>query len=84
MAQQSGKKLPDFNVAVMNRENEVRGRVGAAWANDDGSISIALDPFVVLKGNGHGDKLSIQLFPRDYKPSKKKGGGQGGDDDIPF
>lgn len=41
---------------------DMKGKVGAAWVNTDGSISIDLDPFVVLEA--HPD-LHITLFLND-------------------
>jgi hypothetical protein len=40
------------------------GRIGAGWANSDGSISIRLDYLVVLPPD---PALVITLFPRDKK-----------------
>lgn len=58
-------RLPDYRVKALNRENEISSSVGAAWKNEDGSISIQLDHFVVLKGRGHGGDLVLTLFLRD-------------------
>ncbi len=60
-------RRPDFNLSALDKTTEVRGKVGAAWKNDDGTISIRLDPFVVLSGSSN---LELRLFVNDgqYQP----------------
>lgn len=62
MARSGGKK-PDGILKALNRGNEEASKVGAAWNNSDGSISVVLDPFVVLKGRGHGEDVVLTIFP---------------------
>lgn len=63
MTEPSGRK-PDFKVKVLNKVTDERGCVGAAWKNDDGSVTILLDYCVVLPG---GKDNLITLFPIDRK-----------------
>ncbi len=55
-------RKPDYNVSAMNKSTEEKGRIGAAWINQDGSISITLDAFIVLPNAGKD--LLITLFPK--------------------
>lgn len=59
---QNVSRKPDFKLSALNKTNEHKGKVGAAWKNPDGTISIALDPFVALSAN---DNLLITLFPNE-------------------
>ena len=57
----SGKsRSPDFNLKALNKATEEKGRVGAAWMNEDGSVSIVLDAFVNLAAS---PDLVLTLFP---------------------
>jgi len=58
----SGRQ-PDYHLHAMNKDTDRKGRIGAAWKNDDGSISIKLDAFVVLNSN---DNLEVRLFTNRY------------------
>lgn len=62
-----GRK-PDYVVKAVIRQHEkdMKGKVGAAWVNPDGSISIDLNPFVVLEANSN---LHIMMFKHDDKES---------------
>lgn len=60
-------RQPDYRIRVSDPETKQRGTAGAAWRNDDGSISIVLDPCVVL--SGRDTKLRIRMFPADYPSS---------------
>lgn len=60
-------RSPDYIVKALDKSNDQRkGRIGAAWLNEDGSISISLDPFVVIDAS-----LTINLFPKDTPGAKK-------------
>lgn len=50
---------------ALNRTTDFKtGRLGVAWINEDGSITLAIDPFVALPINdGTGDWL-FTLFPK--------------------
>lgn len=57
MAQRS----PDFKVSAMRKESkQANTRVGAAWINEDGTISLKLDTFIVLEGS---EDLLVKLWP---------------------
>lgn len=53
-------RKPDYRLSVKERGGENRGTVGAAWKNDDGSISIKLTPCVAITSR---DDVTIVLFP---------------------
>jgi hypothetical protein len=60
-------RKPDYDLAAMNKRTGERNyRCGAAWKNDDGTISIKLDPFIVLDANNPG--IVVTLFERKEKP----------------
>lgn len=59
-------RTPDFDVSVLCKDSEIKGRIGAAWQNADGSINIQLNPFVQLPRQE--GQLLITLFKRDSKP----------------
>lgn len=52
---------PTHRLKVMNKDSSRKGTAGAGWLNPDGSISITLDPCVVLKGNEAN--IVIRLWP---------------------
>ena len=53
--------IPDFHLSAIHKPSgRSAGKLGAGWMNNDGSVSIVLDPCVVLSGN---DDISIRLFP---------------------
>lgn len=66
---------PDYIIKVKERDpeegKEARpgGRVGVGWRNEDSSISIQIDPGVVLDYRLSADHL-ITLFPPFNKASK--------------
>jgi hypothetical protein len=54
-------RLPDLRLKAMNKNTDVKsGYIGGAWKNENGSISIQLDPFVNLFQDGN---LVLTLFP---------------------
>lgn len=55
----SGRK-PDYRLGAMNKSTDEKANVGAAWANDDGSLSVVLHPFVTLRADKN---LVLTLFP---------------------
>lgn len=84
---------PDFTLWVANDHG--KGKAGAAWRNEDGSIGLVLDVWVVLRGRGHaGAQTTIVLYPTSGRGSfeerkKKAAAEEGGEaeelqDDIPF
>lgn len=59
-------RTPDYHLKALNtRTGERTGKVGAAWENDDGSVSIKLDMFVTL---AYDPDLLVTLFVND-RPS---------------
>lgn len=62
----SGKK-PDYNLSAMDGDNICKGKVGVGWKNDDGSIAISLNAFVVLSAI---DDLKLRLFPAEGYESR--------------
>lgn len=54
-------RTPDYDLVVMNKVTNQKGRIGAAWKNDDGRIGIVLNPCVVLNDNPN---IVIALFVR--------------------
>jgi hypothetical protein len=53
-------RKPDYWVKAMDKETNAKAKVGAAWDNPDGSVSVDLNAFVVLKASPN---LVITLFP---------------------
>jgi hypothetical protein len=55
---------PDYNVSAKFKNTDFKGRIGGAWKNDDGTISVRLNAFITLKAT---EDLIITLFPADEK-----------------
>lgn len=55
----AGRK-PDYWVKALDKGTNAKAKVGAAWANSDGSVSIDLNAFVVLTAS---PDLVVTLFP---------------------
>lgn len=54
-------RVPDFVLKGLNKQTDQRsGRLGAAWKNQDGSVSLVIDPWVKLE---HSDAWVFTLFP---------------------
>ena len=57
----SGGRKPDYSVGALNRDTDEKNpKVGAAWCNDDGSIDININDFVVIRGS---KATYLRLFP---------------------
>jgi len=59
----AGGRRPHFDVCVKTKDGVVperKGKIGAAWVQDNGSINIRLNTCVVL---AESDNLIINLFP---------------------
>lgn len=54
------KRKPDFWIEAFNASTEDKAKVGTAFKNGDGSITIDLNPFVVLTSTLD---LNIRLLP---------------------
>lgn len=80
---------PHWELMALNPHTEKRSRVGVGWDQDDGSIQIKLDPFVVLRGEL---ELKIRLFRQRAEGFLSPQGGPPPaaprkpdlDDEIPF
>lgn len=57
-------RQPDFHVHAMDKRTDEKARVGAAWQNENGSISVVLNPFTVLASTPN---LVITMFVNDRK-----------------
>jgi hypothetical protein len=55
---------PDFNAHAMFADGTNKGRIGAAWKNEDGTVSVKLDPWVSLDASRG---ISIRLFINEQK-----------------
>jgi len=63
---------PDWNLhailpSTVESKNDARGKVGAGWNNEDGSISIVLNLAVVLDERSI---VSLRLFPNTPRASR--------------
>jgi hypothetical protein len=63
-------RTPDYVVKAVDKESGRKMRVGAAWLNDNGTISIDLDVFVVLEGSR---RPTINLFPWEESETRGEG-----------
>jgi hypothetical protein len=58
-------RKPEYRLKAMNKVTGEKCRnAGAGWVNTDGSISVHVEPFIVLRG---GSDLVLTLFP-ESKP----------------
>ena len=61
MSDGNGRK-PDYNVGAVDKISGIKhSRVGAAWKQADGQISVKLNPFVVFDGTRMD--IVLTLFP---------------------
>lgn len=58
-------RRPDFDLSVFNKVTEARGKLGVGWEDPDGSITVRLNPCVVI--SDHTD-LVFKLFPTSSRP----------------
>lgn len=65
------QRKPNYRLKFLHKQTEEKGEIGAAWLNEDNSISIVLNPMVVVMQSPH---LVLTLFPVDgsYKWSKRR------------
>lgn len=59
-------RKPDYRLGAMNKATDEKANVGAAWINENGSISVVLEPFVTLRADKN---LVLTLFPATSKPT---------------
>lgn len=64
-----GRK-PDFRLKVFDKDTEESGEVGAGWLNDDGSISVRLNHWVVLDQRQLRGSI-LTLFPEGTEPPRR-------------
>lgn len=62
-------RQPDYKLSALNKDTEHKGNIGCAWINANGTISIKLNPFVVLSAS---QNLAITLFPNDDRKPRPK------------
>ncbi len=66
---------PDYTLKIFDKSTEGRTYIGAGWKNEDESITIVLNPAVVLNYEYCLDKI-ITLFPytefKDFNKIKGK------------
>lgn len=56
-------RKPDYTLGAMNKTTDEKNHsAGGAWLNENGTISITLDPFITLTAS---KSLVLTLFPRD-------------------
>lgn len=70
----SGGRQPDFTLNALNKATAEKWKVGAGWKNADGSLSVKLNPFVVLTAS---TDLVLTMFPvnaRDKAEYERAGG----------
>lgn len=64
MSQEFKPKRPDWTVSALDKSSDrLKGQVGVAWDQDNGTIRIKLNPFVRLDTSTQD--LFITLFPID-------------------
>lgn len=54
-------RTPDYDFRALNKKTDEKTRVGAAWKNEDGSITVVLNRFVVLPTE---PEWLFTLFPK--------------------
>lgn len=63
-----GEKIarqPDYILKALNKEtDEKSGRIGVAWMNTNGSLTLSIDMMVTLASNPN---VVLTLFPNNYK-----------------
>jgi hypothetical protein len=57
---------PTHRLKALNKLTNNRCEVGAGWLNANGSISVRLNPCIVLR---YDPEIVITLFPVDREPS---------------
>jgi hypothetical protein len=61
---------PDYKLKLMDKVSKEKSKVGAAWENEDGSITIKLDLGVCLNSFDLQD-CHLCLFTNDWIGEKK-------------
>lgn len=55
-------RSPDYRLKRLNKDTGDKVKVGAAWINQDRSITVVIDPGVILTGD---PRAVLTLFPFD-------------------
>lgn len=74
-------RTPNFDVTVWHKPTATSGTVGVAWIQDDGRISIKLNPGAMLQFD---PDTFINLFPKKEKGKAAPAPKGNPDDDVPF
>ena len=53
-------RRPDYELSALNKDTNEKNKVGAAWVNENGTISIKLNAFIKLEAS---TALVLTLFP---------------------
>lgn len=53
-------RIPDYKLKALDKSTGQTNEVGAAWENENGSIAIRLNLYIVLH---HNPNLVLTLFP---------------------
>ena len=61
----TGRK-PDYRFRAYHKTTKASGEVGAAWLNEDKSLSISLNPGAFLM---YDPEIVLRLFPADSRPT---------------
>jgi hypothetical protein len=56
------QRKPDYILKAMDKITNDKGRIGAAWVEEDGSVSVIVDRFAFLSGS---ENVVLKLFPND-------------------
>lgn len=51
---------PTHNLKALNKKTNARTNCGVGWLNEDGSITIVLNPYIVMQPD---KDIVINLFP---------------------
>ncbi len=71
MAKAESGRPPDYRLRAFNKMTLKATNIGAGWENENGSITIVLDPFIVLKQRA---TFTFHLYKSDApvrKPREK-------------
>ena len=60
----SDSRRPDYELKAWHKTSNASGEVGAAWNNEDGSLSLVLNPGCMLMFD---PEIKLRLFPNEYK-----------------
>jgi hypothetical protein len=67
MTDQQKSKKPTHLVKVKERNGKGKATIGVGWLNEDGSMTLSLNPCVVLSWK---DDVFINAFPVEFPEDK--------------